>query len=149
MHTADLKECIFQCNLFDSFGACNWLAFYYSGRDENCHLFRDGSVTDWLSSCAVIGQPTILDKCPDDGPCSRFARTACARTSNAEGATTQSEYEECLAHCKEQDGIDFMTHVTHDNTCNCYANFTQQCGVTLAAVNASIEEFDECKSAER
>merc|ERR1712233_28132 len=60
IHTADFEECKFQCDLFASFGACDWFLFVNSGPDENCHLFGPGkeSMADYLSSCNLQGQPT-------------------------------------------------------------------------------------------
>merc|ERR1711936_1103024 len=43
IHVADLAECKFQCDLFNSFGACDWFIFEQTGgMDENCHLFGPG-----------------------------------------------------------------------------------------------------------
>merc|ERR1719341_1342499 len=39
IHTANLEECKFQCDLFASFGACDWFIYVTAGMDENCHLF--------------------------------------------------------------------------------------------------------------
>jgi len=61
IHTADLEQCIFQCDLFASFGACDWFLFDQTdGGDENCHLFGPGkeSLEDYISSCNLRGQPT-------------------------------------------------------------------------------------------
>merc|ERR1711928_249229 len=58
IHVADLAECKFQCDLFNSFGACDWFIFEQTGgMDENCHLFGPGKETmaDYLSSCNQVG----------------------------------------------------------------------------------------------
>merc|ERR1719242_208436 len=73
IHVADLAECKFQCDLFNSFGACDWFLYVKSGQDENCHLFGPGkeSMGDYLTSCNEIAQPTRMadDTCianPDE-----------------------------------------------------------------------------------
>merc|ERR1719242_1129873 len=60
IHVANLEECKFQCDLFNSFGACDWFLYVEAGMDENCHLFGPGMETmnDYLSSCNIRGQPT-------------------------------------------------------------------------------------------
>jgi len=61
IHTANLEECIFQCDLFASFGACDWLLFdQTNGMDENCHLFGPGEepMEDYINSCNLRGHPT-------------------------------------------------------------------------------------------
>merc|ERR1719206_702901 len=55
IHVADLAECKFQCDLFNSFGACDWFVYEQTGgMDENCHLFGPGKETmaDYLSRYA-------------------------------------------------------------------------------------------------
>merc|ERR1712112_52949 len=110
IHTADFEECKFQCDLFASFGACDWFLFVNSGPDENCHLFGPGkeSMADYLSSCNLKGQPLrrkddtcILDSsstlggaicadvtncpqgcadCNSADPCDGYAETGCSMT---------------------------------------------------------------------
>jgi len=61
IHTANLEECIFQCDLFHSFGACDWFLYDQTdGMDENCHLFGPGRepMKDYLNSCNDRGRPT-------------------------------------------------------------------------------------------
>merc|ERR1712061_502375 len=58
IHVADLAECKFQCDLFNSFGACDWFVYEQTGgMDENCHLFGPGKepMADYLSSCNRVG----------------------------------------------------------------------------------------------
>merc|ERR1719216_408364 len=72
IHTADFEECKFQCDLFASFGACDWFLFVTAGPDENCHLFGPGkeSMADYLSSCNLVGGAlrNSEDKCIEDVP---------------------------------------------------------------------------------
>merc|ERR1719507_2418804 len=61
IHTDNLEECIFQCDLFHSFGACDWFLYDNTdGMDENCHLFGPGRepMKDYLDSCNDRGRPT-------------------------------------------------------------------------------------------
>merc|ERR1719239_449520 len=41
MHTKNLESCIEQCELFNSFGNCDYLLFHTSGQHENCHLILE------------------------------------------------------------------------------------------------------------
>merc|ERR1719454_2099651 len=57
-HVNTIDECKFQCDLFNSFGACDWFLYYQGGgMDENCHLFGPGKegLTDFLNTCTVRG----------------------------------------------------------------------------------------------
>merc|ERR1712038_857095 len=57
-HVNSIDECKFQCDLFNSFGACDWFLYYGAqGMDENCHLFGPGkeSMTDYVNSCNLQG----------------------------------------------------------------------------------------------
>merc|ERR1711962_500806 len=68
IHVLNLEECIFQCDLFHSFGACDWFRYDQTGgEDENCHLHGPGNepMLDYLSSCNKRGRPTrdINEKC--------------------------------------------------------------------------------------
>merc|ERR1719273_522550 len=60
IHTANLEECIFQCDLFASFGACDWLLFDQTdGMDNNCHIFAAvETIDEYINSCNLRGHPT-------------------------------------------------------------------------------------------
>jgi hypothetical protein len=79
----DLNECKLQCDLFASFGACDWFLFVEAGQDENCHLFGPGLETmdDYLSSCNIRGQPMRRkdDTCILD-PLSNTGKVICANS---------------------------------------------------------------------
>merc|ERR1719361_1297809 len=108
IHVANLEECKFQCDLFASFGACDWFLYVDAGMDENCHLFGPGleTMSDYLSSCNIRGQPTkrkddtcIMDPssivcdvdrgycpngcapCDSSDPCEGYVETGCTMTT--------------------------------------------------------------------
>merc|ERR1719278_2280776 len=60
IHTANLEECIFQCDLFASFGACDWLLLDQTdGMDNNCHIFAAvETIDEYINSCNLRGHPT-------------------------------------------------------------------------------------------
>merc|ERR1712107_696943 len=61
IHVADLAECKFQCDLFNSFGACDWFVYEQTGgMDENCHLFGPGkeSMTDYSPAATGLVEPS-------------------------------------------------------------------------------------------
>merc|ERR1711934_1229887 len=104
IHTANLEECIFQCDLFASFGACDWLLFdQTNGMDENCHLFGPGEepMEDYINSCNLRGHPTrdINNECyidpatPGSDPLG-FCKGALA---NAQGAARRATLVTCAA----------------------------------------------------
>merc|ERR1711868_267624 len=64
IHTADFAECKFQCDLFASFGACDWFLFVNSGTDENCHLFGPGKESMDDSSTLGGGICGMASYCP-------------------------------------------------------------------------------------
>jgi len=59
IHVGSLDECIQNCDLFGSFGQCNYLLYWSpgSGPDENCKLVADTTIEQYLGQCGVIGQP--------------------------------------------------------------------------------------------
>jgi len=60
IHTKNLEECIFQCKLFHTYGTCDYLLFYKSGPNQNCHLFYGAEslvLEDYLQTCEKSGQP--------------------------------------------------------------------------------------------
>merc|ERR1712221_3514 len=60
IHVTTWQECKAQCDLFASFGACEWFLFdQQQGMDENCHLFSPSreSMTDYLHSCNIVMGP--------------------------------------------------------------------------------------------
>jgi len=60
-HTNTLEECIEQCDLFATIGACDWLRFnQVQGEDENCHIYAPTreSMKEYLDSCNKRGRPT-------------------------------------------------------------------------------------------
>merc|ERR1712045_150560 len=70
-HVNTIDECKFQCDLFNSFGACDWFLFYQGGgMDENCHLFGPGKegLSDFLNTCTVRGGAlrNADDKCLEE-----------------------------------------------------------------------------------
>merc|ERR1711922_77365 len=70
-HVDTIDECKFQCDLFNSFGACDWFLFYQGGgMDENCHLFGPGKegLSDFLNTCTVRGGAlrNADDKCLEE-----------------------------------------------------------------------------------
>merc|ERR550539_547523 len=129
IHVADLAECKFQCDLFNSFGACDWFLYVKSGQDENCHLFGPGkeSMGDYLTSCNEIAQPTRLadDTCianPD--PNDNILNGICGLTSK------------CPNGCKSCAG----------DTCNGYVE--TGCAMKTEGTNAldSTPEFENCQA---
>merc|ERR1712221_4601 len=60
IHVTTWQECKAQCDLFASFGSCEWFLFdQQQGMDENCHLFSPSreSMTDYLHSCNIVMGP--------------------------------------------------------------------------------------------
>merc|ERR1712089_34055 len=66
IHVTDLNECILNCDLFATFGQCDWLVYFNHGPDENCHLHAQGeTMEEYLYTCNTVGQPTRYQ----DGHC--------------------------------------------------------------------------------
>merc|ERR1719400_3031165 len=52
IHVADLAECKFQCDLFNSFGACDWFIFEQTGgMDEKFATSLDLARRPWPTTC--------------------------------------------------------------------------------------------------
>merc|ERR1739838_561176 len=62
LHVGSLEECIQNCELFGSFGQCDYLLYFKSGPDENCKIISgpgepDDEMNKYLDACRVAGQP--------------------------------------------------------------------------------------------
>lgn len=132
IHTPDLEQCIFQCDLFASFGSCDWLLFDQTdGMDENCHLFGPGkeSMEDYISSCNVRGHPTrdIDNKCYIDpqtpgadplGFCKAGGSDQCpggCKTCNTDDVCSKIHETECTM---EDPGTDNSDSAPTEAGCN-------------------------------
>jgi len=123
-HVNTLEECIFQCDLFHSFGSCDWLRFdQTNSEDENCHLYgpEKETMVNYLGSCNVHGKPTrdvdekcYIDSsndprgfcdieticpgkcktCDTDFPCGMIHETECSMTQNGQDSSGSVSTEE-------------------------------------------------------
>jgi len=128
IHVLDLEECIFQCDLFHSFGACDWFRFDQTGgEDENCHLHGPGNepMLDYLSSCNKRGRPTrdINEACYIDPTISGMADNFCKSESFCPGGCTSCNDDICgkihETECTmEDEGTDNSASAGTEDGCN-------------------------------
>merc|ERR1719481_1393160 len=83
LHVGSLAECIQNCDLFATFGQCDYLLYWEpgSGPDENCKIISGpGSNTEemakYLGQCGVIGQP-MTDNGDQGGNCIWSGENVC------------------------------------------------------------------------
>merc|ERR1712004_696140 len=128
IHVLNLEECIFQCDLFHSFGACDWFRFDQTGgEDENCHLHGPGNepMPDYLSSCNMRGRPTrdINEACYIDPTISSMADNFCNSESFCPGGCTSCNDDICgkihETECTmEDEGTDNSASSGTEDGCN-------------------------------
>lgn len=101
-HANTLEECIDQCDLFATIGACDWLRFnQVQGEDENCHIYAPTreSMKVYLDTCNKRGRPT------------RDPQKTCYIDSSVPGANSFcDDSEKCPGGCKTCD-VDDATDV--------------------------------------
>jgi len=107
-HVNTLEECIFQCDIFHSFDACDWFRFdQTNSEDENCHLYgpQKEPMLDYLGSCDVRGKPTrdIDQTCYIDS------------SHDSQGFCDNSNI--CPGNCKTCD-TDFPCGMIHETECS-------------------------------
>jgi len=174
IHVADLAECKFQCDLFNSFGACDWFIYEQTGgMDENCHLFGPGKETmaDYLSSCNQVGGALrneageCLDGpdafCPSSpycsgcvscaaDPCGLLVETECT-IANSEVTTTPSSpsVEACRSVTTSQgnsNNINFFIYDQRAETCWGYDSGKRSCSNVVAAQTMDQATIDSCRA---
>merc|ERR1719350_415455 len=124
VHVNTWQECKAQCDLFFSFGACDWWLFNaVNGMDENCHLFNPERepMTDYLGSCNIVMGPLFdnadnqLTDCSKDG-CEGYVESECAKkgieVDTAE--TPLPNAEACQLVMISRAGANALTYYTYD-----------------------------------
>merc|ERR550539_1507836 len=150
IHVADLAECHFQCELFNSFGACDWFLYVKSGQDENCHLFGPGreSMGDYLTSCNEIAQPTRLA----DDTCIGYVETGCAmKTEGTNALDSTPEFENCQAYAITNGGaidnvITFFKFMKREEECRVYYSGERDCLYQVATWNMDMDTITGCQT---
>merc|ERR1712106_599537 len=141
-HVGNLGECIQNCDLFGSFGQCDYLLYFgENGPDENCKIISgsgtaDEEIAKYLQACRTIGQPMKntaggciegpQDECAaigcDSGcadcnvdPCADYKGSQCLKIGEP-GETTDNipDYKTCLSFCTAQMSANPWTYLTYD-----------------------------------
>jgi len=142
LHVGSLEECIQNCDLFGSFGQCNYLLYWATGPDENCKLIADTTLEQYLEACRVVGQPlrdaygecisgyisgtcapfpetmcpdTTCHACDVNDECGLYAQTECQKIGSP-GETSENipSFEHCLSLCTNQQKSNPFTYVVYD-----------------------------------
>merc|ERR1712212_579079 len=157
LHVGSLEECIQNCDLFGSFGQCNYLLYWSSGPDENCKLIADTTIDQYLTACGVVGQPlrdaygscmasaasgscslfncgTECHMCDSNDLCGLYTKTECEKLgSPGETSVNIPNFQTCLSLCTGQQQSNPFTYVTYDQEsqeCICYPDGLNQCTIT-------------------
>merc|ERR1712227_1131413 len=146
IHVADLAECKFQCDLFNSFGACDWFIYEQTGgMDENCHLFGPGKETmaDYLSSCNQVGGALRNEagECLDGveavcgqsfcNGCASCAADACRTVTTSQG---------------NSNNINFFIYDQRAEICWGYDSGKRSCSNVVAAQTMDQATIDSCRA---
>jgi len=147
LHVGSLEECIQNCDLFATFGQCDYLLYWEAGPDENCKIISGpGSAKEemdnYLNACGVIGQPltsngfkngtciegpnnecsaTCTEGCQDCSAdsCNGYRETQCLMQGNpGEHTNGIPEYISCMGFCIGQMTSNPFKYVTFDQESN-------------------------------
>jgi len=174
LHVGTLEECIQNCDLFGSFGQCNYLLYWESGPDENCKLIADTTLDQYLEACRVVGQPLrdaygvcvsgFLSKdcsligcddchvCDADDACGLYSQTECLKIGSP-GETSENipSFEHCLALCTSQQQSNKFTYVVYDKEqqeCICYPDGLRECQITAVPFGMTLDQALICDGCE-
>merc|ERR1719430_1476269 len=165
IHVTTWQECKAQCDLFASFGACEWFLFdQQQGMDENCHLFSPSreSMPDYLHTCNIVMAPlrnldgacfaascsdTDTAHCPggcascagDD--CEFYVETECSK--NGEETSFQNNIPDaafCATILTSQgsENLSYYTYNKRNKECTGYADGERNC-VNAVAMRTMTE----------
>jgi len=175
LHVTDLNECILNCDLFATFGQCDWLVFFNHGPDENCHLHAQGeTMEEYLYTCNTVGQPTRYkdgqcmtsweqvcknavfcgDGCkPCDklDKCNKYHQTDCTLKTEYVAATELDEItmNGCTGACIAQSISNPSTYFTWDKAaeaCKCYNGGTRDCVKEVVMAGFSHADVVSCRT---
>merc|ERR1712158_284654 len=150
IHVADLAECKFQCDLFHSFGACDWFLYVKSGQDENCHLFGPGkeSMGDYLTSCNEIAQPTRMA----GDTCNGYVETGCVmKTEGTNVVDSTPTIDTCQAFAisngdASDNVITFFKFGQREEECRVYYSGERDCAYQVADVAMDMGTITGCQT---
>jgi len=172
-HVNNLEECIQNCDLFGSFGQCNYLLFWGESNapDENCKLIVDTTVDQYLDACRVVGQPlrdaygqcvqglesdtcsyigcdTGCHTCDVNDACGLYAETECQKEgSPGETSVNIPDYATCLSLCTSQQQSNPFTYAVYDKEsqeCICYPDGLRSCQITVVPYGMSMNQVEHC-----
>eukprot|EP00092_Neocalanus_flemingeri_P018888 GFUD01020456.1.p1 GENE.GFUD01020456.1~~GFUD01020456.1.p1 ORF type:complete len:398 (+),score=59.83 GFUD01020456.1:93-1286(+) len=171
-HVGSLEECIQTCDLFGSFGQCNYLLYFgESSMDENCKLISDSPLEQYLDACRVVGQPLrdaygdcmqgfASDECSLIGctsgchtcdvndACGLYAQTECSKEgSPGETSVNIPDYRTCLSLCTSQQQSNPFTYVVFDKEkqeCICYPDGLRSCLITAVPYGMTLSQVEHC-----
>jgi len=171
LHVGSLEECIQNCDLFGSFGQCNYLLFWSSGPDENCKLIADTTLDQYVAACGVVGQPlrdadgscmasaasgscslvncgNECHMCDSNDLCGLYTKTECEKLgSPGETSDNIPNFQTCLSLCTSQQQSNPFTYVTYDQEsqeCICYPDGLNQCTITAVPYGMTLDQADQC-----
>jgi len=173
LHVGDLGECIQNCDLFGSFGQCQYLIYYGdTGHDENCKLIADSTIDVYLHACRVFGQPlrdpngncmqgfeseqcslmgcngVLCHACDVDDRCGLYAETECLKEGPpGETFPTILDFKTCLNLCTSQQQSNPFTYVVYDKEsqeCICYPDGLRSCQITVVPYGLSLIDAEHC-----
>merc|ERR1712215_479024 len=169
LHVGSREECIQNCDLFGSFGKCDYLlGFGTNGPDENCKIISGPGepaeeMAKYVSACGTIGQPMknsagdcmegplhecaapcAADGCADctNDPCSGYKQSQCLKQGDpGETSPLIPEYEICLSFCTAQMSANPWTYLTYDQESQeCICYETEEVACSLEVIVYGMTE---------
>lgn len=172
LHVGSMEQCIQNCDLFGSFGKCNYLLYWEADYIHyNCELIDHNVLDQYLDYCQVIGQPLrdfygncveIVDSCSligcdschscwADDACGLYAQTKCHKFgSQGESFKYIPYFEYCLSLCTNQQQTNPWTYAVYDKEqqeCICHSDGWKpwiDCQLTAVPFGMSLAQVEQC-----
>jgi len=147
LHVGGVQECFDNCQLFGSFGQCNFFTFDINhGGHDNCNLYASNAKA-FLESCSVYGQPLydsdgyqLMESCGRAQlgcrECQNYKATPCGGFRSLDCLLTQapihhfedvSPKQECANLCRTESGARYSLYDSEALYCECYDSGTREC----------------------
>merc|ERR1719341_1380196 len=146
VHVITWQECLAQCDLFASFGMCEWWLF--NGDRE--------TMADYLGSCNIIMGPlfdtddTLLNYCDSDDTCYGYVESECAKKGiEVETAPNLPSSEACQSIMAARSNANTITYYMYDvraKVCKGYSDGLRACENQVSLHTLKEADIDSCQT---
>ncbi|XP_023341228.1 uncharacterized protein LOC111711180 [Eurytemora carolleeae] len=162
VHALTIEECKATCDVFASFNQCSFFSFNNPAAvDENCKIFADETIEEFLAGCNLRGQPLkdSLGNCFYNGatcpgscvncnpctnnPCKGYLEIDCQNVGNGNPEESQNNLPEegCRQFCfnlMNSSKLTFLTFLKEEEVCNCFQSGERNCKTQILTFDTDI-----------